>query len=127
MRSAALAANTAVVIGVLQLLANGLLLVRGFTRLPRELAAEGATARVADLLRVAWPYGMLGNLCLAVILLACASALRVDDPLARRVAISIGVYYLLLGAVAYGFAAGRHAGLLVFSLFGVVLLAAVWR
>ena len=67
-------------IGSFQVLANGASLLRGLTRLPAELAKEGASARVADLLRTTWVYATLGNLCVSVILLYVASALRRENP-----------------------------------------------
>jgi len=116
----------ALAIGSFQLFANAVLLFRGFARLPQELAKEGATGRIADLLHTAWVYGMLGNLCLSVVLLLSSSALRAGDPLARHVATAIGVYYVAVGVTAYGFTPSRPVGLLVFSLLGLALLGALW-
>jgi FtsH-binding integral membrane protein len=109
-----------------QILANVALLFRGFTRLPAEIAKEGATARIADLLRTSWVYGMLGNLCLGILLLLIASAIGRGESLARQLAAAIGVYYVVVGVAAYGFSPNRHAGFLVFALFGIILLAALW-
>ncbi len=53
----------ALAIGCFQVVVNGALLLRGVARLPQELATEGGTTRIADLLRTAWVYGTLGNLC----------------------------------------------------------------
>jgi hypothetical protein len=117
---------TALAIGGFQLLANGAVLFRGIARLPQVLATEGATTRIADLLRTAWVYGTLGNLCVSVVLLLIAPGLRTAEPLARQLATAIGIYYLLLGAATYCFAQTRHAGLLVFSALGVALLATLW-
>jgi hypothetical protein len=116
----------ALAIGAFQVLANGASLVRGLARLPGELRSEGATARIADLARAAWVYGTLGNLCIATVLLLVASGLRAGEPLARQVAVAIGIYYLALGAGTYAFAERRHPGLLVFSALGVALLVALW-
>jgi hypothetical protein len=113
-------------IGGLQILANGLLLLRGFTRLPRELATEGATTRLAVLLRAAWAYGMLGNLCLGVVLILIAPGLQAGEPLPRRIATTVGAFYALAGGVTYAFTPGRHAGLLGFSAMGMVLLVPLW-
>jgi len=109
-----------------QILANGLLLFRGFTRLPNELAREGATGRIADLLRTAWVYGALGNLCLSIVLLLVAPAIGRGESLARQVATAIGVYYVILGPAAFAFSPIRHVGFFVFALIGLVLLAALW-
>jgi len=116
----------ALAVGGFQLLANGALLLRGFARLPRELATEGATTRIADLLRTAWVYGMLGNLCISIVLLLVAPKLRAGEPLARQLATAIGIYYVLLGAATYWFAQTRHLGVLVFSALGAALLATLW-
>lgn len=109
-----------------QVLANGALLLRGFARLPKELAKEGATTRLGDLLRTAWVYGMLANLCLSIVLLMIAAGLRAREPLARRIACLIAAHYVLVGLGTYGFAQGRHPGLLVLSGLGLVLLATLW-
>lgn len=69
---------------------------------------------------------MLGNLCTSLILLLIASGLRAGEALARQVASVIGGYYLVLGVAAYLFGEIRHAGLLVFSAFGLLLLGALW-
>jgi hypothetical protein len=126
MTSADVSGYAALAIGAFQVLANGASLFRGIARLPRELATEGATTRIADLLRAAWVYGTLGNLCVSIVLLLVASGLRTGEPLARQIAIAIGIYYLILGAATYCFAQTRHPGLLVFSLVGVALLATLW-
>jgi len=125
MSSAHLGGYAAVGVGGFQLLVNTVLLLRGFTRLPQALAQEGATQRIADLLRTAWIYAMLGNICLSVVLLVVASPLRAGEPVARQVTVAIGAYYVVLGVGAYGFAPGRHPGLLAFSALGLVLLAAL--
>jgi hypothetical protein len=116
----------ALAVGGFQLLANGAVLIRGLLRLPDELAKEGATLRLADLLRTAWVYGTLGNLCVSLVLLLVSSGLRAGEPLARHVASAIGVYYLVLGPVTYWFGQGRHAGMLVFSALGLALLGTLW-
>ncbi len=126
MTSADLVRSVALGIGSFQLLANGALLFRGFTRLPAELAKEGATPRIADLLRTAWVYGMLGNLCVSIVLVLIASSLRAGEPVARLVASTIGVYYVVLGVAAYAFGPGRHPGMLVFSVLGAALLVTLW-
>jgi hypothetical protein len=124
--AAGVSRNVALAIGIFQLLANGALLIRGFVRLPGELAKEGATMRLGDLLRTAWVYGTLGNVCVSLVLLLVASGLRTGEPLARDVAWAIGVYYLLVGAATYWFGQGRHPGMLAFSALGLALLGALW-
>jgi hypothetical protein len=113
-------------IGGLQLLANGASCLRGISRLPDELAKEGATVHMADLLRTAWVYGTLGNLCISVVLLCIAGSLRTGEPLARQVATAIGAYYILVGVATYLFAASRHPALLLFAALGSSLLATLW-
>jgi len=125
MASPELARYAALAVGGFQVLANGALLARGLTRLPAELVKESATPRLANLLRTSWVYGMLANLCLSGLLLLIASALGRSDPLAQRVALAIAAYYLVVGVATFSFAPGRQHGLLVFSLLGLVLGAAV--
>jgi hypothetical protein len=117
---------TAFAIGGFQLIANLVLLFRGLARLPQELAKEGATARIADLIRTTWVYGMFGNLCVSVVLLLVAPGLNTAEPVARQVAGVIGIYYVLVGFAIYWFAQARHAGMLLFSLLGFALLATLW-
>jgi hypothetical protein len=125
MASPELARYAALAVGGFQVLANAALLARGLSRIPAELIKESATPRIANLLRTAWVYGMLANLCLSGLLLLMAPALGRADPLAQRVAFAIAAYYLVVGVATYSFAPGRQHGLLVFSLLGVVLAAAV--
>ena len=112
-------------VGGFQVLANGALLARGRSRIPAELARESASPRLANLLRTSWIYGVLANLCLSGLLLLIASALGHADPVAQRVALAIASYYLVVGVATFSFAPGRQRGLLVFSLLGAVLGAAV--
>jgi hypothetical protein len=125
MASPDVARYAALAVGGFQVLANGALLVRGLSRIPAELLKESATPRLANLLRTSWVYGVLANLCVSGLLLLIASALGRSDPLAQRVALAIAAYYLVVGAATFSFAPGRQHGLLVFSLLGVVLGAAV--
>ena len=125
MASPDLARYGALAVGGFQVLANGMLLARGLSRLPAELLKESATPRLANLLRTSWVYGMLANLCLSGLLLLIASALGKSDPLARRVALAIAVYYVVVGMATFSFAPGRQHGLLVFSLLGLILGGAV--
>jgi hypothetical protein len=116
----------ALAVGGFQLLANAVLLARGLGRVPAELAREGASTRISLLLRAAWPYGMLGNLCVSIVLLLVAGGLQRGEPLARQVATAIAVYYVIVGLVLYGFAPGRPSGLLAFCGFGAALIATLW-
>ena len=125
MASPDFARYAALAVGGFQVLANGVLLARGLSRLPAELLKESATPRLANLLRTSWVYGMLANLCLSGLLLLIASALGKSDPLARRAALAIAVYYVVVGVATFSFAPGRQHGLLVFSVLGLVLGAAV--
>ena len=125
MASPDVARYAALAVGGFQVLANGALLIRGLGRIPVELAKEAATARIENLLRVSWIYGVLANLCVSGLLLLIASALGRSDPLAQRVALAIAAYYLVVGVATFSFAPGRPHGLLVFSLLGLVLGAAV--
>ena len=121
-----LSGTVALAVGAFQVLANGWLLVRGLTRVPAAAATEGATTRISNLLHTAWVYGMLGNLCVSVVLLFLVSPLRVGDPLARQLATVIGVYYATLGVSVFTFAPVRSPGLLIFSAMGLVLLGSLW-
>ena len=125
MASADLARYAALAVGGFQVLANGALLARGLSRIPAEILKESATPRIANLLRTSWVYGVLANLCVSGLLLLIAAALGKSDPLARRVALAIAVYYVVVGVATFSFAPGRQHGLLVFSLLGLVLGAAV--
>ena len=125
MASPDLARYAALAVGGFQVLANGALLVRGLSRIPAEIVKESATPRIANLLRTSWVYGVLANLCLSGLLLLLASALAKADPVAQRAALAIAAYYLVVGVATFSFAPGRQFGLLVFSLLGAVLGAAV--
>jgi len=125
MASPDFARYAALAVGGFQVLANGVLLARGLSRLPAELLKESATPRLANLLRTSWVYGMLANLCLSGLLLLIASALGKSDPLARRAALAIAVYYVVVGVATFSFAPGRQHGLVVFSLLGLILGGAV--
>jgi hypothetical protein len=122
----AASSHVALAIGAFQVLANGVLLVRGLTRIPAVVAAEGATERISHLLRTGWIYGVLGNLCVSTLLLFLVFPLRGADPLPRQLATVVGVYYAVLGVAAFAFAPVRSPGLLVFSAMGLVLLATLW-
>jgi hypothetical protein len=106
-------------------MANGALLARGLSRIPAEILRESASPRLGNLLRTSWIYGVLANLCVSGLLLLLASALGRADPVAQRAALVIAVYYLAVGVATFSFAPGRQYGLLVFSLLGAVLGAAV--
>jgi len=125
MASPDFARYAALAVGGFQVLANGALLARGLSRLPAELLKESASPRIANLLRTSWVYGMLANLCLSGLLLLIAPALGRAEPLAQRVALAIAAYYLVVAVATFSFAPGRQYGLLVFSLLGAVLAAAV--
>jgi hypothetical protein len=125
MASPDLARYAALAVGGFQVLANGALLARGISRIPAEILKESATPRVANLLRTSWVYGVLANLCVSGLLLLIAVALGKSDPIAQRVALGIAVYYVVVGVATFSFAPGRQLGLLVFSLLGLVLGAAI--
>ena len=109
-------------VGALQLVMNLLSLARGPRRIREELAAGAVSERFADLLSVAWVYGGIANLCIPALLLLLAAPLRAQNPLAWRAALLVGGYYVLLGLGTYAFGIRRHAGLLVFLVFGLALL-----
>jgi hypothetical protein len=125
MASPDLARYAALAVGGFQVLANGALLWRGLGRIPAVILKESATPRIANLLRTSWIYGVLANLCVSGLLLLIASALGRAEPLAQRVALAIAAYYLVVGVATFSFAPGRQPGLLVFSLLGALLGAAV--
>jgi hypothetical protein len=125
MASADLARYAALAVGGFQVLANGALLARGLTHIPAEIVKESATPRLANLLRTSWIYGVCANLCISDLLLLLSAALGKADPVAQRAALAIAAYYLVVGAATFSFAPGRQLGLLVFSLLGAVLGAAV--
>jgi hypothetical protein len=59
------------------------------------------------------------------VLLLVAPALGRGDALAQLLGLAIAAYYLVVGVATFSFAPGRQHGLLVFSLLGAVLAAAV--
>jgi hypothetical protein len=125
MASPDFARYAALAVGGFQVLANGALLARGLHRIPAEILKGSATPRIANLLRTSWIYGVLANLCVSSLLLLIAPALGRAEPLAQRLALAIAAYYLVVGVATFSFAPGRQHGLLVFSLLGAVLAAAV--
>ena len=112
-------------VGGFQVLANAALLVHGLVRLPKEIEAERATPRMEDLLRHSWIVGVLANLCVSVLLVLLASGVRDGDTTATDTVSVIAAYYALLGVVAFAFGRRRHAGMLVFTVLGVLLAVAV--
>jgi hypothetical protein len=66
-----------------------------------------------------------GNLCVSALLVVVSSPASQGDPVARRVAWVIGLYYAVLGPVLYFTGLRRHGGLFVFSLLGLVVPAAL--
>jgi hypothetical protein len=111
--------------GGLQLLLNLLTLARGLPRIREETAAGALSERFGDLLSVAWSYSGVANLCVSALLVVVCRPASQGDPVARRVAWVIGLYYVVLGPVLYFTGLRRHAGLFVFSLLGLVVLAAL--
>jgi hypothetical protein len=111
--------------GGLQLLLNLLTLARGLPRIREETAAGALSERFGDLLSVAWSYSGVANLCVSALLVVVSRPASQGDPVARRVAWVIGLYYVVLGPVLYFTGLRRHAGLFVFSLLGLVVLAAL--
>jgi hypothetical protein len=111
--------------GVLQLLMNVLTLASGLPKIRQETAAGAVNERFGDLLSVAWSYSGIAGLCVSALLVLVAGPAAQGDPVARRVAWAIGLYYVVLGPALYLTGLRRHAGLLVFCLFGLVVLAAL--
>ena len=108
--------------GALQLLLNAMTLVRGLPKIRQEVAGGALNERFGDLLSVAWSYAGLANLCLSALLVLVSAPAAHGDPVARRVAWGIGLYYVALGPALYFTGLRRHPGLLVFSLLGLVVL-----
>jgi hypothetical protein len=117
---------SALAVGGVQLVMNLLSLARGPRRIREELAAGAVSERFADLLSTAWVYGGIANLCIPALLLLLAGPLRAQNPLAWRVALLIGGYYVVVGLGTYALGIRRHAGLLVFLVFGLALLIPAW-
>jgi hypothetical protein len=105
---------------------NLLTLARGPRRIREELAAGAVSERFADLLSTAWVYGGVANLCLTALLLMLAGPLRARSPLAWQAVTVIGGYYVVVGIATYALGIRRHAGLLVFLVFGLALLIPAW-
>jgi hypothetical protein len=117
---------SALAVGAVQLVMNLLTLARGPRRIREELAAGAVSERFADLLSTAWVYGGVANLCLTALLLMLAGPLRARSPLAWQAVIVIGGYYVVVGIATYALGIRRHAGLLVFLVFGLALLIPAW-
>jgi hypothetical protein len=111
--------------GALQLAMNGLTLVTGLPKIRQETAAGAVSERFGDLLSVAWSYSGLANLCVSALLVLVSGPAAQGDAIARRVAWAIGLYYLVLGPALYLTGLRRHGGLFLFSLLGLVVLAAL--
>jgi hypothetical protein len=120
------AGGAALAVGALELLANLAILVRGPLRIRAELQAGSLSERFADLLSVAWVYGGVANLCVPALLLLMAKPLREGNLLAVRLTAVVGVYYVVVGLATYLLGLQRHAGLLVFVVFGLMLLIPLW-
>lgn len=121
-----LARMAALGVGGFQVLANAAMLVRGPLRIRAELRAGAVTERFADLLSVAWVYGTVANICVAVVLLMIAAPLRDRDFLSWCIALLAGLYYVAVGSATFALGIRRHAGLLVFVLIGAALLIPLW-
>jgi hypothetical protein len=111
--------------GGLQLVMNLLTLASGLPKIRQEKAAGAVNERFGDLLSVAWSYSGLAGVGVGALLTLVAGPAAQGDPVARRVAWAIGLYYVVLGPALYLAGLRRHAGLLVFSVFGLVVLAAL--
>ncbi len=111
--------------GSLQLLLNLLTLARGLPRIREQTAAGEVSERFGDLLSVAWSYSGIANLCVSALLVLVSGPASEGDPVGRRVAWAIGLYYVVLGPALYFTGLRRHAGLFVFSLLGLLVLAAL--
>jgi hypothetical protein len=111
--------------GALQLVMNVLTLVTGLPKIRQETAAGAVSERFGDLLSVAWSYSGIAGACMSVLLVLVAGPAADGNAAARRVAWAIGLYYVLLGPALYLAGLRRHAGLLVFCIFGLVVLAAL--
>jgi hypothetical protein len=111
--------------GALQLVMNLATLATGVPKIRLEMASGEVNERFADLLSVAWSYSGIAGACMSALLVLVATPAAQGDVVARRVAWAIGIYYVVLGPALYLIGIRRHAGLLVFSLFGLVVLAAL--
>jgi hypothetical protein len=111
--------------GALQVVMNLLTLASGLPKIRQETAAGAVSERFGDLLSVAWAYSGLAGVCLNALLVLVAGPAAQGDLVARRVAWAIGLYYVVLGPALYLVGLRRHAGLLVFCVFGLVILAAL--
>jgi hypothetical protein len=126
MNAQQLVGHAAATVGGLQLLANLVTVVRGPLRIRVELQAGAVSERFADLLSVAWTYGSVANLWIAGLLILLITPLREGSVLAWRITVLVGLYYVVVGLATYLLGVRRHAGLLVFVLFGLALLVPLW-
>ena len=111
--------------GALQLAMNALTLASALPRIRQQTAAGAVDERFGDLLSVAWSHSGIAGAFVGALLVLVAGPAAVGDVVARRIAWAIGLYYVLLGPALYLAGLRRHAGLLVFCIFGLVVLAAL--
>jgi len=119
--SVAIVRWTMLAVGWAMIALNALHLVAGVPRLRARIAAGEVAQSLAAPFLTAWIWLGIVDLILGVILLLIARDAATGNVVARRVALSIGIGLLIVGLAAFA-ASPKHPGLLVVSLFGLILV-----
>ena len=99
-------------------------LAYGIPRLKARIAAREVSEGLATPFLAAWVNIGIAGIAFGVLLLMVSGDLAGGSRLARRVVLTIAAALLLLGVGTFG-VADQHPGLLLMSLFGLVLAAPV--
>ena len=103
---------------------NILHLAYGLPRLRARIAAGEVSAGLATPFTIAWLYVGLSGLALSILLFVAAPGIASGNDVARKIVVTIALTLVVLGMSAFA-VARQHPGLLIISLFGIVLLIPV--
>lgn len=108
-------------IGVLLVALNAFHLTLGMAGMRQAVSDEAVAPRIAEALAIAWVYMGCINLILGLLLLWLIPDLSAGRIGAWKAAIGVGAALVVVGVASF-VTAGSHPGLLLFSLFGLVVL-----